>query len=148
MVPPGKTPPCHKLQDAPLPPSPDAPSAAITNNEMALALLAPPSPASPALPRCAGATNLFRDGAKKRHSELPSTGYLPAKKKGGRRTRGAGISPRDAGAFVDAASYSNNNEDKDYLPTPTYKIVRPAWPKKQDAKVILDRSRRRRHHCR
>jgi hypothetical protein len=125
-------------QDTPSSPSPDAPSTAVTNNEVVLALVAPPSPASPELPQCAGATNLFQDGTKKHHSDLSSTKYLPAKKKGGHRTSGAGISPRDAEAFVAEASDDNNNEDKDYLPTPTYKIVGPVWPKKQDVKVTLD----------
>jgi hypothetical protein len=125
-------------QDAPSPPSLDAPSAAITNNKVALALFVPPSPASPALPRRAGAMNLFRDGTKKHHSDLPSTGYLPAKKKGRRHTCGAGISPCNAEAFVNDASDGNNDKDKDHSPTPTYKIVRTARPKKRDANVTLD----------
>jgi hypothetical protein len=127
-------------QDAPSPPSPDTPSTTVMNNKVALALVAPPSPASPASPRCAGAINLFRDGAEKHHSDLPSTGYLPAKKKGGRCTQSAGISPHDAEAFIDDASDGDNDEDKDYSPTPTYKIVRTARPKKQDAKVTLNSS--------
>ena len=127
-------------QDTPSPPLPDGPSTADTINKVVLALIAPPSPASPASPRCAGAMNLFRDGAEKHHSDLPSTGYLPAKKKGGRCTQSAGISPHDAEAFVDDASDGNNNKDKDYSPTPTYKIVRTARPKKQDAKVTLNSS--------
>jgi hypothetical protein len=45
------------------PPSPDAPSAAITNNEVALATLAPSSPSSPASDQRAGVSNLFRDSA-------------------------------------------------------------------------------------
>jgi hypothetical protein len=44
--------------------------------------------------------NLFPDGVKtdtnKRVSNLPSTGYSPAKKKGGHHKHGAGISPHDA----------------------------------------------------
>ncbi len=67
-----------QAQDAPSPPSPNAPSAAVTNNKVALTLVAPPSPASPALPWRAKATNLFQDGAKKHHSDLPSTSYSPA----------------------------------------------------------------------
>jgi hypothetical protein len=125
-------------QDTPSPPLPDGPSTADTINKVVLALIAPPSPASPASPQRAGATNLFQDSTKKHHSDLPSTGYLPAKKKGGRRTPGTGISPCNAEAFVADASDGDDDEDKDYLPTPTYKIVGPAQPKKQDTKVTLD----------
>ncbi len=52
------------------------------------------------------------------------------------RTRGIGISPRDA----DDASDSYKDEDKDYSPTPAYKIVQMTKPKKQDAKIVLDSS--------
>ncbi len=87
-------------KDASSPPLPDAASTAVTNNKVSLALFAPPSPVSPALHWHAGVRNLFPDGAKtdtnKRVSNLPSTGYSPAKKKGSCRTHGAGMSPRDA----------------------------------------------------
>ncbi len=101
------------------PPLPNAPSAAITNNKVALATLAPFSPSSHASDRCAGVSNLFWNNAKinndsnKRAGGLPLTGYSPTKKKVGhasrgadvpRCTRGDGISPRDAsGAFQDDA---------------------------------------------
>ncbi len=133
-----KMPPCREM--TPPPPSPYAPSAAVTNSEVALALIAPPSPASPAPHGRAGGTNLFRDGVKKRHSNLSSTGYSPAKKKGGRRTRDTGISPRDANEFPDAGSDGDDDNDKDYSPTPAYKIVRTTRPKRRDAKVIPNSS--------
>ncbi len=41
-------------------------------------------------------------------------------------------------AFVNDASDGDDDEDEDYSPTPTYKIVRTARPKKRDAKVTLD----------
>jgi hypothetical protein len=41
------------------PPSPNAPSAAITNNKVALTLLSLPSPTSSALHQRAGVANLF-----------------------------------------------------------------------------------------
>jgi hypothetical protein len=122
----------------PPPPLPSAPSAAVTNSKVALALIAPPSPVSPAPHGRAGGTNLFRDGVKKRHSDLPSTGYSPAKKKGGRRTCNAGISPCDANEFADAGSDGDDDDDEDYSPTPAYKIVRTMRPKRGDAKVILN----------
>jgi hypothetical protein len=81
------------------------------------------------------ATNLFRDGVKKRFSDLSSTSYSPAKKKGRCRSSGAGISPCNADPFVDAASDADNNEDKDYSPTLAYKIVCTARPKRRDVKV-------------
>jgi hypothetical protein len=76
------------LRDVPSPPLPDAPSAAINNNAVALALLTPPSPVYPALHRLIGRTNLFQDGAENCLSDLPLTGYSPAKKKVGNSTHG------------------------------------------------------------
>ncbi len=90
-----------------------------SNNKVALVLLTPPSPVSPASHRHIGRTNLFRDCAEKHLSDLPLMGYSPAKKKVVNHTCGIGISPRDA----DDASDSNKNEDKDYSSTPAYKIV-------------------------
>ena len=52
---------CHNAtmsQDMPLPTLPGAPTAAITNNAVALVLLTPPSPTSPTLHWHAGLTNL------------------------------------------------------------------------------------------
>ena len=80
-------------KNPPSPPLPNAPLSAVTNNTVAFLLLPPPSPVSPALHQHAGATNLFWDGSEKCLSDLASIGYSPAKKKGERRTRGAGISP-------------------------------------------------------
>ncbi len=81
-------------QDSPLPPLPDAPPAAITNNKVALALLAPPSPSSSAFHHHAELANLFRDcvetDTNKRLSNLSLRGYSLAKKKGGSQTRGTG----------------------------------------------------------
>jgi hypothetical protein len=108
------------------------------NKEVALALLAPHSPASPASHRLAGKMHLFRDGAEKHLSDLPTRGYSPAKKKGGNHTRGTGIIPCNADAFADDASNSKEDEDEDYSPTSAYKIVRTPLPKKRDAKVTLD----------
>ena len=107
---------------------------------VALSLLTPPSPLSPALPHCSGVVNLFRDGVEKRLSDLPSTGYSPAKKKGGCRPRGAGISPRDIDAFkVDVAN--DDAKDGDNSPTPAYKATRATTQlKRRDKKVILDSS--------
>ena len=66
-------------QDRPPPPSPDAPPAAVTNDKVALALLAPH--------QRAGMANLFRDCVKiddhKRLSNLPLMGFSHTKKKGG-----------------------------------------------------------------
>ena len=74
-------------QDRPPPPSPDAPPAAVTNDKVALALLAPPSPTLPVLHQRAGMANLFRDCVKiddhKRLSNLPLMGFSHTKKKGG-----------------------------------------------------------------
>jgi hypothetical protein len=121
-------------QDATPPLLPNAPSAAVTNNKVELALLAPPSPVSPALHQHARVTNLFQDGAKKHHSNLPLTGYSPAKKKGvrvahgvggWRHTRSDGISPWDPFDVLndDALEVCNKDNDSDegdpnYLPTP------------------------------
>ncbi len=127
-------------QNPPPPPTPDAPSAAVTNNTVALALLPPPSPSSPALPHRARATNLFQDCAEKRPSDPTSTGYSPAKKKGGCHTRGAGISPRDADEFDADAYNEEDNDDEDYSPTPVYKIICTTRPKRRDTKGTLDSS--------
>ena len=82
-------------------------------------------------------TNLFQECSEKRSSDLASTGYSPAKKKGGRRIRGTGISPRDADLIAEA--FPSDEDDDDYVPTQT---VRLPPPKKKggggDAKVILD----------
>jgi hypothetical protein len=146
------------LKDAPPLPSPNAPSAEVTNIKVAIALLAPPSPASPTLYRRAGVTNLFRDGAKKHHSDLPLTGYSPAKKKGGRVahsvgggrcTRSDGMSPCNPFDVLndDALQVRNNNNNDDegdpnYLPTPKYKRISQVArnPKTRDPKVVLDSS--------
>ncbi len=127
-------------RDVPPLSSPNAPSAAVTNNQVSLALLAHPSPASPASHRYAQVTNLFQDVAKKHIFDLPSTGYSPAKKKGGRCTRNAEISPCDMDEFANASLDVDNNDDEDYSPTPAYKIVCTMRPKKQDAKITLDSS--------
>jgi hypothetical protein len=66
-------------------------------------------------------------------------GYLPAKKKGGRHTCGASISPCNVDSLANAIS-SDEGEDEDYLPSPAYKIVRITRPKKQECKVTLDGS--------
>jgi hypothetical protein len=124
-------------RDAPPLQSTNAHSAAVTNSEVALTLLLPPSSASPALHRHGGLANLFRGSSKKRFLDLLLAGYSPAKKEGGRCTWSASISPHDEDAFADVVS-SDEDEDKDYLPTPAYKIVRMTRPKKQDVKVTLD----------
>ena len=105
-------------RNTPLPPSPDAPPPAATNAVVALSLIAPPSQSFPASPRCAGAGNLFRDASEKQVLVLVSTGtgYSPAKKKVGHRTRGASSSPRNAVILADDAS-SDNSNDEDYSPT-------------------------------
>jgi hypothetical protein len=46
-------------KDTPLLPLPNVPSATITNNKVVLALLAPPTPSSPALRQHTGVANLF-----------------------------------------------------------------------------------------
>ena len=67
--------------------------------------------------------------------------YSPAKKKGGRRTRGARNSPRNAGAFEQYLSNEDDGNDADYSPTPAYKASQNAKPKKKmDNKVKLDSS--------
>ena len=142
-------------QDRPPLPSPNAPPAAVTNDKVALALLAPPSPIFPSSHWRASVANLFRDcveiDANKRLSYLPSTGYSPTKKKGGSQTSSAGkgdiqshrsiISPRDSfnTGNADDCVESDEEEDEDYSPTPGYKLV---WatqkPKSRDPKVTLD----------
>jgi len=121
----------------PSPRSPNAPSSDVTNNAVTFALLAPPSMPSPASPQCAGATNLFQECSEKRSSDLALTGYSPAKKKGGCRVRGTGISPRDADLIAEA--FPSDEDDDDYVSTQT---VHLPPPKKKggggDAKVILD----------
>jgi hypothetical protein len=91
---------------------------------------------SPALHRLIRRRNLFRNCAAKCLTDLPSTGYSPAKKKEVSCTHGIGISPCDA----DDASDSNKDEDEDYSPAPTYKIVQTTQQKKQDAKITLESS--------
>jgi hypothetical protein len=116
-------------KDTPLPPLPDAPFAAITNNKMAFTLLGPPSPTSPALHQCAGMANLFRDSSNtdtnKRVSDLSSMGYSSAKKKGGSCTHGTDISPCNEFDMcnADACVVSDKEEDEDYSPTPAYKLI-------------------------
>jgi hypothetical protein len=66
------------------------------------------------------------------------TSYSPTKKKGGRCTCNAGISPHDANESANAGSDGDDNNDKDYSPTPTYKIIPMMRPKREEAKVILD----------
>ena len=121
----------------PSPRSPNAPSSDVTNDAIAFALLPPPSPLSPTSPQRSGATNLFQECSEKRASDLASTGYSPVKKKGGRRIRGAGISPRDADLIAEA--FPSDEDDDDYVPTQTVSLPPP---KKMggggDAKVILD----------
>jgi hypothetical protein len=121
----------------PSPRSPNAPSSDVTNDEIAFVLLPPPSTLSPASPQRAGATNLFQECSEKRSLDLALTGYSPAKKKGGRRIRSTGISPRDADLIAEA--FPSDEDDDDYVPTQT---VRLPPPKKKggggDAKVILD----------
>ena len=128
-------------RNPPPPPSPGAHPPAVTNNAVALSRCAPPSPSSPASPERSGANNLFRDGAEKRFSDLPSTGFSPPKKKGGCLSRhGAEISPRDIDV-LDADESNDDAEDGDYSPTPAYKAPRPTMqPKRRDKKVILDSS--------
>ncbi len=123
----GKTPP---------PPSPNAPPPAATNAAVALSQLAPLCPSSPASPRRAGAGNLFRDASEKQVLDLVSTGYSPAKKKVGRRTRGALSSPHNTAILANDAS-SDNSDNKDYSPTP---IVCITQPKKCESKITLDSS--------
>ena len=123
----GKTPP---------PPSPDAPPPAAKIGAVALSLLAPPSPSSPASPRRAGAGNLFCDASEKQVSDLVSMGYSPAKRRVGRRTRGASSSPRNAVILADDAS-SDDSSNEDYSTTP---IVHITQPKKRESKVTLDSS--------
>jgi hypothetical protein len=121
----------------PSPRSPNAPSSDVTNDAVAFALLPPPSTLSPASPQRAGATNLFQECSKKQSSDLASTGYSPAKKKGGRRIRGTGISPHDADLIAEA--FPSDEDDDDYVPTQT--VCLPPPKKKEgegDAKVILD----------
>ena len=128
-------------RDPPPPPSPDAPPTAVTNNAVALSQFTPPSPSSPASPECSGANHLFRDGAEKRFSDLPSTEFSPPKKKGGRPPRrGAGISPHTVDV-LEADESDNDAKDGDYSPTPAYKAPRrTTQPKRRDKKVILDSS--------
>ena len=122
----------------PSPPLPNAPSSDVTNDAIAFALLPPPSTVSPALPQCAGATNLFQE---KRPSDLASMGYSPAKKKGGRHLHCTGISPRDADAFEQYPSDKDDSNNADYSHTPAYKASRNTKPKKKrDNKVKLDSS--------
>jgi hypothetical protein len=121
----------------PSPRSPNAPSSVVTNDAVAFALLPPPSPLSPVLPQRSGATNLFQECSEKRASDLTSTGYSPAKKKGGRFIRVAGISPRDADLIAEA--FPSDEDDDNYVPTQTVSLPPPK--KKgggKDAKVILD----------
>ncbi len=65
-------------------------------------------------------------------------GYSPAKKKGGRRLRGATVSPCNADLIADDFP-SDESDNKEYVPTP---IVHEPPPKKKggggDAKVTLD----------
>jgi hypothetical protein len=127
-------------KDVPLPPLPDAPSAAITDNEVVLTLLTSTSPVPHLSHRLVGRTILFWGGAEKHLSDLLMAGYSPAKKKVGNRTGGAATCPCNADAFANDASDSNEDEDKGYSPTPTYKIVWTTRPKKRDAKITLDKS--------
>ena len=93
---------------------------------------------SPALPQRPSATNLFQE---KRPSDLASTGYSPAKKKGGHHLRCAEISPRETDAFEQYPSDEDGDDDADYLPTPAYKASQNTKPKKKrDNKVKLDSS--------
>jgi hypothetical protein len=101
-------------RDVPLLPLLFAPSAAVTNYKVALAVLPPPSAVSPASDWPAGASNLFCNSQEKCLSNLPLMGHSPAKKKGWRRTRLAGISPRATGAFNDVDHSADNNVDDDY----------------------------------
>jgi hypothetical protein len=124
-------------QNHPSPRSPNAPLSDVTNNAVVFALVPPPSPLSPASPQRSGATNLFQECSEKQASDLALTGYSPAKKKGGRCIRGAGISPRDADLI--AKAFPSDEDDDDYVPTQTVSLPPP---KKKggggDAKVILD----------
>jgi hypothetical protein len=110
-------------QNHPSPRLPNAPLSDVTNDAVAFALLPPPSPLSPASPQRSGATNLFQECSEKRASDLASTGYSPAKKKGGRRIRGAGISPRDADLIAEA--FPSDEDDDDYVPTQTVSLPLP-----------------------
>ncbi len=118
--------------------SPFAPSTAVTNNKVALAVLPPPSPVSPASDRHASVSYLFCNAQEKHLSNLPSTGYFPAKKKGWHLTQLAGISPHDTGAFDNVDCSSDNSEDDYYFPTPIYNVIRATQPKTRDQKVTLD----------
>ena len=128
-------------QNPPPLPLPDEPPPAVTNNAVALSRFAPLSPSSPASPERSGMKNLFRDGAEKRFADLPSTGFSPPKKTGGRPPRcGAKISPRDIDV-LDADESDDNAKDGDYSPNPAYKDPRPTMqPKRRDKNVILDSS--------
>ena len=129
-------------RNSPPPPSPDAPPPAITNNEVTLSRFAPPSPSTLALPERSGGMNLFRDGAKKRLSaDLPSTGFSPAKKKGGRCCQGAAISPCDIDALT-ADKSNDNSKDRVYSPSPAYKAscTTTQQPRRKDIKIVLDSS--------
>jgi hypothetical protein len=99
-------------QNHPWPRSPDVPPAAVTNCEVTLALLPPPSSTSPALPRRVVVANIFQDCSEKQALDLALTGYSPTKKKGGRRLRGASVSPRDADLIADDfPSDKSDNEE-------------------------------------
>ena len=122
--------------------SPDAPPPAVTNNGVALSRFTPPSPLTLALPEHSNGTNLFWDGAKKRLSaDLPSTGFSPAKKKGGRRCQGAAISPCDIDALT-ADESNDNSKDRVYSPSPAYKAscTTTQQPRRKDIKIVLDSS--------
>jgi hypothetical protein len=127
-------------QNHPPPRLPDAPPATVTNCKVALALLPPPSLTSPASPRHVVAANIFQDCSKKQASDLASTGYSPAKKKGGHCLCGASVSPRDADLIADDFP-SDKSDNEEYLPT---LILHEPPPKKKggggDAKVTLDRN--------
>ncbi len=103
--------------------SPFASSAAVTNNEVALAILPPPSPASPTSDLPAGVSNLFCNSQEKCPSNLPLMGYSLAKKKGWCQMQLAGISPCDMGAFDNVDHSSSDDENDDYSPTPIYNMV-------------------------
>ena len=140
-------------QDVPPLPSPDVPSAAVANSEVALTLIALPSSASPTLHHCNGGTNLFRDGAKKRHSDQPSMGSLGGcvfRGNGGvRHTRSDEISPRDPFNVLNDNTLEacNNARDNDkcgatHSPTPMYKKIGQIArkPKTRNSKVVFDSS--------
>ena len=103
-------------------PSPYAPLSDVTNDAVAFAL--PPPPPFSGVPRVAPTCRRNKslwDGSEKRPSNLALVGYSPAKKKGGRRTRGAGISPHNTDASKQYPSNEDNNDNADYSPTPAYK---------------------------